>query len=243
MCSCLTHLKRKGSESDMGSVTIGSSYSQYDQYINNASSKYGVPTTLIKAVIKQESGGNAHASSGKASGLMQLTPDTARGLGVTNVWDPAQNIDGGTKYLAQQLKSFNGSVPLALAAYNAGPNAVKKYGGVPPYKETQNYVSSIMSMVGSGNVDIGGLNTDGSSSGNPLDIGATIVNGFQKIFQMILTDTTKFLIYLILFFVFVFFGYKALAGSPPVAGTIRAGKQAGSAAKKTVKTIIKVMPK
>ena len=96
-----------------------------------------------------------------------------------------------------------------------------------------------MAMVGSGNVDIGGLNTDGStsSSGNPLDIGATIVNGFQKIFQMIVTDTTKFLIYLILFFVFVFFGYKALQGSPPVSGAISTGKQAGSLPKRQSKRL------
>lgn len=227
----------------MASVQIGSKINQWDQYINAASAKYGVPVPLIKGVMQQESGGNQYASSGKASGLMQLTPDTARGLGVTDVWNPQQNIDGGVKYLAQQLKSFNGDTRLALAAYNAGPAAVKKYGGVPPYKETQNYVATITNMIGQGNVDIGGLNTDGSSSSNPLDIGSTIVNGFQKIFQMIVTDTTKFLIYLILFFVFVFFGYKALQGSPPVAGAIRTGKQAGSTAKKTVKTIIKVIPK
>jgi len=226
----------------LGSVQIGSNVERWDQYINAASSKYGVPANLIKGVMQAESSGNPNASSGKAYGLMQLTPDTARGLGVTNVYDPAQNIDGGTKYLAQQLKSFNGDTRLALAAYNAGPAAVKKYGGIPPYKETQNYVSSIMNMIGSGNVDIGSINA-GGSAGNPLDIGSTIVNGFQKIFQMIVTDTTKFLIYLILFFVFVFFGYKALQGSPPVAGTIRATKQTGAAAKKTVKTIIKVIPK
>lgn len=226
----------------MGSVTIQSG-STYDQYITNASSKYGVPAELIKAVIKQESGGNANARSGAgAGGLMQLMPKTAAGLGVTNVYDPAQNIDGGTKYLAQKIKDNNGSIPLALAAYNAGQGAVNKYGGIPPYKETQNYVSSIMSSFGSGNVDLGALNPSGSTS-NPLDIGSTIVNGFQKIFQMIVTDTTKFMIYLILFFVFVFFGYKALQGSPPVSSAISTGKQAGSAARKTVKTIIKVMPK
>lgn len=226
----------------MGSVQIQSG-STYDQYITNASNKYGVPVSLIKAVIKQESGGQPNVTSRTgAGGLMQLMPKTAAGLGVTNVYDPQQNIDGGTKYLAQAIKNNNGSIPLALAAYNAGQGNVDKYHGIPPFKETQNYVSSIMSMYGSNNIDLGAINTTGTT-GNPLDIGATIVNGFQKIFQMIVTDTTKFLIYLILFVVFIFFGYKALQGSPPVAGTIQAGKQAGSAAKKTVKTIIKVMPK
>ena len=102
-------------------------------------------TNFIKSVIKQESGFNPSAKSGVgAQGLMQLMPETARELGVTDPTNPYQNARGGITYLAKQLKRFNGDYRLALAAYNAGPGAVEKHGGVPPYKETQNYVESIM---------------------------------------------------------------------------------------------------
>lgn len=112
--------------------------------VNAAASKYGVAKKLILAVIHQESGMDPTAlSSTGAQGLMQLMPETARTLGVTNAFDPVQNVDAGTHYLANMLNQF-GSVPLALAAYNAGPGAVQAYGGIPPYAETQNYVKSVM---------------------------------------------------------------------------------------------------
>jgi Sec-independent protein translocase protein TatA len=209
----------------------------YAAQINAASDKYGVPATLIAAVIKQESGYNPSARSGAgAAGLMQLMPSTAAGLGVSNVYDPAQSIDGGTKYLAQQISKFNGNISLGLAAYNAGAGAVQKYGGIPPYKETQGYVKNIMAMYGGDNIDPGSLNVSGgnsSGSGFSLDIGATIVNGFQKIFQTLATDTTKFLIMFVLLIVFIFFGYKALQGSPEINGTIQGGKRAARSAKTT----------
>lgn len=115
----------------------------YKPMAEAAARKYGVPTGLFNRLVQQESGWNPRAKSHTgAIGLVQLMPFTARKLGV-NPRDPRQNLDGGARYLAQQYRKF-GSWRLALAAYNAGPQAVTKYNGVPPYKETRNYVRKIL---------------------------------------------------------------------------------------------------
>jgi soluble lytic murein transglycosylase-like protein len=123
----------------------------FEQYIETVSAEIGsaynieIPVNLVKSIIKQESGFNPNAvSHAGAQGLMQLMPATAKSLGVYNSMNPYQNVRGGIKYIAQLLNRFEGNLQKALAGYNAGPEAVARYGGIPPYKETQNYVQSIM---------------------------------------------------------------------------------------------------
>lgn len=128
-------------------VTAGGGTTPFGAEIEAAAARHGVDPALLKALIKQESGFDPRArSSAGALGLTQLMPATAASLGVTDPLDPAQAIDGGAKYLAQQLARFGGDERLALAAYNAGPGAVAKFGGVPPYAETQKYVTNVTAM-------------------------------------------------------------------------------------------------
>ena len=123
----------------------GSKTENFQSMIETAASKYQVDPNLVRAVVQTESNFDAGAvSAAGAQGLMQLMPGTAREMGVQNSLDPAQNLDGGVKYLRRMLDSYDGNVSTALAAYNAGPGTVNKYGGVPPYQETQTYVNRVL---------------------------------------------------------------------------------------------------
>ncbi len=131
------------------SSSLLTKFSPYiDGIITKYANQYNVSPNLVRAVITQESSGNVmeHSSKG-AMGLMQLMPSEASTLGITDPYNPEQNIAGGTKLLSSLLQRFQGDVPLALAAYNAGPGAVEKYNGVPPYPETQHYVQRILQMM------------------------------------------------------------------------------------------------
>jgi soluble lytic murein transglycosylase-like protein len=127
-------------------ATIGAAQSTpYDTLIEQAAQRNGVDPAVLHGLIQQESGFDPNAqSSAGASGLTQLMPGTASSLGVANQLDPAEAIEGGARYLGQMMSEFGGNTADALAAYNAGPGAVKQYGGVPPYAETQSYVTKVL---------------------------------------------------------------------------------------------------
>ena len=134
---------------EVSGITPSSSASErlktYEPFIEQASRKFGVDKNLIKSIILTESAAKERAvSKANAKGLMQLIDSTAADMNVKNVFDPKENIEGGTKYISLMLKQYDGDINKALAAYNAGPGNVDKYNGIPPFKETQNYVTRVM---------------------------------------------------------------------------------------------------
>lgn len=136
----------KDKAADTFSTNTGNSNeNQYDAFIQDAGDKHHIDPNLIHSIIKMESNYNADTKShAGAAGLMQLMPETAKSLGVTDSLNPKQNIDAGVRYFKDMLKEQNGDISLALAAYNAGPGNVKKHGGIPPFQETQQYVQKVM---------------------------------------------------------------------------------------------------
>jgi len=125
--------------------TIERKENPFSELINTYSKKYNVDPNLVTAMIKAESNFNPNAvSKAGASGLMQLMPETAKILGVTNIFEPEENIEGGIRYFKTLLNEFNQNLPLALAAYNAGPDVVKKINDIPPIDETKNYVEKVL---------------------------------------------------------------------------------------------------
>lgn len=158
----------------------GSAYGTYDYsaYVSRVASKYDLEPDLIRAVIRTESNGDRRAVSSKgAMGLMQLMPSTADDMNVSNPFDPEENIEGGARYLKSLLERFDGDLTLALAAYNAGPATVEKYGGVPPIRETRRYVKKVLSLYkGKGNTS--------------SDFGRNIKSGPMPIYKVVLADGT-----------------------------------------------------
>lgn len=138
--------KDKRLRTNFGLGRVARNPAEFEQIINSCAAEYGVDRSLVKAVIHAESGYNPNAVSRKgATGLMQLMPGTAQDLKVADSFNPSDNIRGGVRYLRFLLDTFKGNVTLALAAYNAGLTKVAKHGGVPPYNETRNYVSKVLS--------------------------------------------------------------------------------------------------
>lgn len=128
-----------------GAASVAPDPSGLHSVVESAALRAGLDPALFAALVEAESGYNPKAvSSAGAQGLAQLMPGTARSLGVRDPFDPEQNADGGARYLAQMLKEFGGDERLALAAYNAGPGAVRRHGGVPPFAETQRYVERVL---------------------------------------------------------------------------------------------------
>lgn len=188
-----------GTQAAVSSVGQGEDFSSYlqttaslEEIFSEAAQKYNVPKNLIKAIAKAESDFRPNATSGAgAQGIMQLMPATARELGVTDSYDPYQNIMGGTKYISQMLDKYDGNVSLALAAYNAGSNNVAKYGGIPPFEETQNYVAKVTRLMNEG-IDVPG----GSYSISAAGQGASVQEVEDSYYQSILDQLFSYEDYL-----------------------------------------------
>jgi len=155
-----------------GQLTSGRA--DLDAIFEAAGRRYNLPPNLLKAVAKVESDFRPHlVSRVGAQGIMQIMPATAQYLGVTDPFDPEQSIMGGARYLREQIDRFNGDLELALAAYNAGWPAVVRHGGIPPFRETQNYVPKVLGYYGGGEITAGFVNFDRFGVSNRLTANGT----------------------------------------------------------------------
>lgn len=197
---------------------------QFDDFIAEASQAYGVDSRLIRSVIRQESQFDPNAQSAVgAQGLMQLMPDTASDMGVSDRLDPRQNIMGGTRYLAQQLATNDGNVVLALAAYNAGPGRVQRYGGVPPFEETVTYIRKISGFLeesGYGALALSGLpesvsSTPASTSGTsykPINTPSlsTVMASFEAAVGIQASAIRRGLVYALIVIILVWLSWQVI---------------------------------
>ncbi len=183
----VTHYKKSkmydGSGDSYGSSSASSSGSRnsYDSYIRASAQRHGVDPGLIKAMMHSESAFNPNARSPVgAQGLMQLMPATARRFKVSNPWNPADNIEGSAKYIAWLMKRFNNNVEFAVAGYNAGEGNVDKYNGIPPFKETRNYVKNVMSRYHSLYKNDSGLSGSTMNASNQI-ANPSLSSGLQNV--------------------------------------------------------------
>ncbi len=169
---------------DYGTSTASSSGSRnsYDTYIRASAARHGVDPGLMKAMMHTESAFNPNARSPVgAQGLMQLMPATARRFNVSNPWSPADNIEGSAKYIAWLMRRFNNNVEFAIAGYNAGEGNVDKYGGIPPFKETRNYVKKVMSRYHSLYKNDASLSGNAVNASNTSGINISSSSGYQNV--------------------------------------------------------------
>ncbi|WP_198334179.1 lytic transglycosylase domain-containing protein [Psychrobacter namhaensis] len=172
------------SSNNYGSSSASSSGSRnaYDNYIRASANRHGVDPALMKAMMHTESAFNPNARSPVgAQGLMQLMPATARRFNVSNPWNPADNIEGSAKYIAWLMRRFNNNIEHAVAGYNAGEGNVDKYGGIPPFKETRNYVQRVMSRYHSLYKNDAGLAGASMSASNQMTNANTTSGGLQNV--------------------------------------------------------------
>ena len=180
-------------------TSLSSGSADLDAIFDEAGLRFRLPPNLLKAVAKAESNFRPSVTSRSgAMGIMQLMPGTARYLGVTDPFDPQQNIMGGAKYLREMLDRFGGDISLALAAYNAGPGAVDRYGGIPPFQETQNYVPKVLEFFGGGDITagvaaFGSMNAPGKSGGASMaGFGEALTQMFfVKMIEMQMNSSNK----------------------------------------------------
>lgn len=170
-------------------TSANTEYNDLEEIFEKAAQTYDISVDLLKAVAKAESNFDPDCvSSSGAMGIMQLMPGTAKELGVSDAFDPEQNIMGGAKYLAENLEIYNGNVSLALAAYNAGRGNVSKYGGIPPFKETQNYVKKVLGYMGE-NIDVPNI----EAASIEVNSEKTIVSTVSK--QLLTQSTSSYLLF------------------------------------------------